>query len=275
MGGSRRLRAVVIALAALGASAAAEDPAPSPFGDEPEFVGEEKKKYDADLKRHLERLRKEKNQEVVEQYVEQLGASPTRAGRDALIRFARGNKNHAHVRKAFHALAKGGNAKAIEFLCGKDGVGSQDFMVQRSAVEALGEAKSVLAVNPLLDLLEDPATKIEVQGAIAITLAKTAPTNERVVAELFRLADENRDTIRANAMEAIGYFASKRAFDRLVDALENDENTRVRGAAATGLGHTKWKEAVEPLRRAASGDKSKTVTQAAMRALQELGSTAK
>ena len=266
--------ALVVILALRGVAAAEEPPAAPPEGAEPVLTGEEKAKYDADLKRHLDRLRKEKNRDVVTQYVRQLGASPSRAGRDALIAFARGNKSQEHVKHAFDALAKNGTRPAIEFLCGKDGVRSQDFLVQHSAVQALAEAKSVHAVNPLLAVLEEPATKIEVQGAIAITLAKTAPRNERVIGELFRLAEEKRDTIRANAMEAIGHLASKRALERLSDALQNDKNTRVRAAAATGLGHTKWKEAIPPLQRAAASDKSRTVTDAAMEALKQLGATA-
>ena len=123
--------------------------------------------------------------------------------------------------------------------------------------------------------MKDPAVKIEVQGAICITLAKSAPGDPRVEDQVFACADDKRDTIRANAVEALGYIGSKRAMARLYDSLKNEKNTRVRGAAATGLGWAHQKDAVPALQDAAANDKSMTVKEAAMKALKELGAAAR
>lgn len=242
---------------------------------EPEMTPEEKAKYDAELAGHLKRLRAEKNKEMVQGTIDQLGSVGTRAARDALMKFATGNKNQEYLSYAFKALAKIGGASSIAFLCGPAGVRSADFLVQQSAVQALADAKDERAVEPLLEAVADPRVKIEVQGAIALTLAKTSPGNPKVVAMVNHLADDKRDTIRANAIEALGYLFTPESFDRLLRTLQEDKNTRVRGAAAAGLGHTKSPKAVFALQTAADGDKSFTVKDLAMRALKEIGATGK
>jgi HEAT repeat protein len=274
-----RPRWVAIALlagAAFAEPVAAEEPKPDakpPPAKEPTespLEGEAKQRYEAELAKHLKVLKTEKNAEVVRGYVAQLGAKWSRAGRDALIAYARGNKNQEAVKNAFDALAKLVDGKATWFLCGKDGVRSNDFLVQQSAVQALGEARNPKAVEPMLEVMKDPAVKIEVQGAVCLALAKTSPADPRVAEQVFRCADDKRDTVRANAVEALGHLASKEAFPRLLDALANDKNTRVRGAAATGLGWTGRKDAIPALEKAVAEDKSLTVRSAASNSIAKI-----
>ena len=255
--------------------APAEPAAPVTPPAEPEMSPEEKAKYDVELKGHLKRLRAEKNKEMVQGTIDQLGSVGTRAARDALMQFATGNKNHEYLSYVFKSLAKIGGGPSIRFICGPVGVRSPDFLVQQSAVKALADAKDERAVEPLLEAVADPRVKIEVQGAIALTLAQTSPGNPKVIAIVNKLADDKRDTIRANAIEALGYLFTQDSFDRLLTTLKEDKNTRVRGAAATGLGHTKSPKAIAALQAAADGDKAFTVKDLAMKALKEIGATGK
>jgi HEAT repeat protein len=264
---------------ASGASARAEGAPPAPAapvatpsaaGDEPELTGEAKEKHAKEVKAHLAALRGEKNLEIVRGTIQRIGSSGTRSGRDALMVFATGNKNQEFVSESFKALAKIGDKKAIEFLCGKNALRSGDFLVQQAAADALGEARSPLAVGPLLDVLTSPFTKIEVTGSVSRAVARSAPKDERVVETLFKLADGVKDTIRANAIEALGYLGSDRAMKRLQDALVNDKNTRVRGAAATGMKNSKRKDMIPSLEIALKIDKSMTVRDAIQTALTEL-----
>src|SRR6185503_6457724 len=96
--------------------------------EEAPLEGEAKKRYEDELARHLKVLKTEKNGEVVRGYVAKLGSQWSRAGRDALITFARGNKNQEALQYTFQALAKLVDAKATWFLCGRDGVRSNDFL---------------------------------------------------------------------------------------------------------------------------------------------------
>jgi HEAT repeat protein len=249
---------------------AAPAASPTPTGEEPELTGEAKDKYAKELKAHLDALRGEKNLEIVRGSIQRIGSSGTRAGRDALMVFATGNKNQEFVSESFKALAKIKDKKSIEFLCGKNALRSGDFLVQQAAADALGEARSPLAVGPLLDVLTSPFTKIEVTGSVSRAVARSAPKDERVVETLFKLADGVKDTIRANALEALGYLGTDKAMDKLKDALVNDKNTRVRGAAATGMMNSKRKDMIPALEAALKLDKAMTVRDAIQKALTEL-----
>ena len=249
---------------------AAPAPAATASDDEPELTGEAKEKYAKELKAHLEALRNEKNQEMVRGSIARYGAAGTRAGRDALMIYATGNKNQEFVTLAFQALAKIKDKKSIEFLCGKSALKSGDFLVQQSAANALGDARSPLAVAPLLDVLTATTTKIEITGSVCRAVARSAPKDERVVETLFKLADAVKDTIRANATEALGYIGTDKAMEKLKDALVNDKNTRVRGAAATGMKNSGRKDMVPSLEKALALDKSMTVKDAIQTALKEL-----
>jgi HEAT repeat protein len=252
-------------------------PAPSAEGEleESPLEGEAKQKYVADLARHKKLLATAKDQLTIEQGIQELGALGTRAARDALRSYAATVKSQTYVQKAFDALAAIGDRVSIAFLCGKDGVRSGEFLRQTFAAEALAKAKNRRAVGPLLEAMKSPSVKIEVQGAICLALAKIAPDEKAVQERIFACADDKRDTIRANAIEAMGYLNTEDAYRRLLETLAGEKNTRVRGAAATGLGWTKRSEAEPALRKAVADDKSLTVRDAAVRALKEIGATAK
>jgi hypothetical protein len=242
----RWIRGAALGLAlALGAAGAwAEEPEEAPL------EGEDKAKHEREVATILHQLHTEKNRETVAGRIERLGAAPSRAGRDALIAFATGNKNQQFVKKAFDALARVNGRVAVAFLCGKAALQSGDFLVQHSAAVALATAKNPLAIAPCLDVLTAPGTKIEVMGAVAIAAAKSGPTDERVAETLFRLSRDKKDTIRSNAVEAIGFLGTDRALERLTEVLHGDKNARVRGSAATGMMNAARREMIPVLEAA-------------------------
>jgi HEAT repeat protein len=260
---------IVVLSLGLATPAAAEEPA----DEEPVLEGEAKEKHEKQVKAIVARLRGSKNREAVQGEIAILGAQKARAGRDALILFATNNNNQEYVKHAFDALAKTGTKRAAAFLCGTDGLRSGDFLVQHSALAALGEMKHPSAVGPLLDVLTDKATKIEVMGAAAKAVAKTAPADERVAETLLQLCDHKKDTIRSYSLEALGYVATDRAVDRLVDAMKNDKNTRARASAATGIENSKRKDQIPRLREAVEAEKALTVKAAIFQAIKTLEET--
>jgi HEAT repeat protein len=275
MGRRARSGTWLLALALVGFSLARAlpvraDDGPAAEEEEPELHGAEKREHDRKVKEILARIDAEKNQEIVNQILAELGAEGSRASRDALIAFAKGNKNQAAVSEAFKALAKIGGKTSIEFLCGKDALRSHNFLVAQSAAQALATTKDDRATGPLLDVMTNPRTKIEIVGACALALGKSAPQDDRVIDVLFQFAQDKKDTIRAYSLEALGFLATDEAIARLADALENDKNTRVRASAAKGMQNSKRIDTIPYLRKAAGTDSALTVKGACMDAIRSL-----
>jgi HEAT repeat protein len=243
---------------------------PPPVEEEPELTGEELKAHRKAVRDIVKALDSEKNRVLVAGEIERLGAEGSRVSRDALIEFTDGNKNQEYIDKAFQALAKIGGTVALEFLCGTSALRSRDFLVQQSAAQALAKVKDERATAALLDVLTGKRTKIEIIGACALAVAQSAPEDPRVRDVLFEYASHRKDTIRSNCLEALGYLATDEVIERLRDALMNDGNTRARGAAAKGMEHTKRRECIPYLQEALAADKSMTVKNACMNALQAL-----
>ena len=259
-------------LTALSAPIAVADDEPDPRAD-PVLTPEQQEEHDAEVAKHLDVLLNEKNKEMVERQISALGTNGSRAARDALIEYSKAQKNHEYVSHAYAALARIGGTTVIEHLLSEHGLGANDFMKQRYAAEALGNTKDARGIEPVLELLNDKKTKIEVEGACCIALAKMGAEDERCIDAVMRNSAHKHDTVRANAAEALGYLGSTDALQRLVYLMEKDKNTRVRGAAATGLGILKNPEAIPALQKAAEGDKSLTVKDRAIWALEQMGAT--
>ena len=248
-----------------------KDAGAAPKREDPELTPEQQKVHDAEVAALLKKLRSEKNKEMVESQIANLGAQGTRAGRDALIRYCHGNKNQEYLRHAFLALAKVGGETVLEFLSGDEALVCNDFFTQQSAAMALGNAGDARAVAPLLAMVDARGTKIEVQGACLIAIGKCGRRDAGAREALLRYCDHKQDTVRANALEALGYLQTSEAVTVLAEHLASDKNTRCRGAAATGLGWTKLKDAVPFLQEAADSDSAFTVRDCAMKAMKLLG----
>lgn len=268
------LRAILIStvllLGLFASLVAAEETTTTDEAEEPELTGEALEAHEREVKDILRFLRKEKNQEIVRARISELGVTATRAGRDALMEYAEGNKNHEFTQHAFRSLAKIKGKTAIEFLCSKSALQSRDFLVQHAAAEALGEAADPRARGPLLDVLGNPRSKSKVISACAIALAKCAADDELTIEALFVYSRHKKDTIRAYTIEALGYLGSDAAFERLSEALREDKNTRVREYAARGMGHLRRAEALPVLRESIENEKAHTVRQACLDAIRRI-----
>lgn len=248
--------------------AAAGDPKLDP---DPPLEGAAKESHEKAVAQIVKWLRGEKNREVVRDQIGALGKSKKREDRDALIAFARGNSNQEFVDAAFRALAEIGGTTVITFLTGKDALLCNDFLVQVSAAQAIEATRDARAIPALLTAIDGKMTKIEVQGACVQALGACSKGDARGVDALFRYASHKHDTVRANALEAIGREKSDAAYALLAERLVKEKNTRCRGAAATGLGRCGRKEAIPLLQKAAAEDDALTVRECAKNALRELG----
>ena len=256
--------------------ARAEEPATpaAPAEEEPALEGEAKKKHAEELTRYEKRYKTLKNRDELLQFLNEVEASGTRAARDWLMDYAKVVKSAEYRVVAFDALVKIGTAKGLAFVCGRHGVRSSEFIVQTQAVEALGRAPDRRAVAALLDAISDSAVKMETRGAICITLGKTAPDDLKVQEVLYQQLEDRRDTVRAKAMEALGYVKDERSFALLLDKLQNEKNANVREGAAKGLKHAGRQEAIPALKAAVANEKSQPVRAAAIETLKALGATA-
>lgn len=246
------------------------DPWLKPSDDEPELKGKAAKRSRTIIKQHIKYLEKEKSQGLLVDRITDLGTRKNRGARDALIKFASTRKSKEYIASAFFALAEIGGRVAIEYLCGPKALGSKDFLVAQQAAEALGKAKDESAIRSILGVLYKKGTKIEVVSACCITLAKSAPKDDRVIKAVFEHSEHGKDTIRAGAAEALGYLASDEALTKLKAILDGDKNARVRSAAATGFGWTLRPEVIPWLRTAIANDNSHHVRTAAHEAIQYL-----
>ncbi len=264
--------AMIALLAAASVGVCGDEPQVDRRAD-PVLTAEQQAEHDAEVKKHLEVLLDLENKEMVRRQVSALGTNGSRAARDALIEYSRSQKNHAYLTFAFEALADIGGPVVLAHLTGRDGLAAKDFMKQLAAAKALGEMKDADGIEPVLELLNGRRTKIEVKAACCIALAKMGPEDERCIDAVMRYSAHKKDTIRANAVEALGYLGSGDALARLLHVLVKDKNTRVRGAAARGLGILKNPEAIPALQKAAADDSSLTVKDEAIWALEQMGAT--
>jgi hypothetical protein len=278
----RRARpiAALLALGAVGLSAqagarlAADEPKPAeaaPADEEPALTGETKSAYEADLARFEKRYKAIKNRDELLQMLNELEASGSRSARDWLIQYARKVKSAEYRARAFEALVKIGGKPSMALLCGKDGLRAPDFKVQTQAVEALEKSGDRRCIAPLLDVLDDPAVKMETVGAVCLTLGKVGADDPKVEEALFRFAADKRDTVRARAVEALGYVKNDKAYQYVLEALQKEKNATVRAGAALGLSHARRPEAIPALKAAVANEKSQPVRENAILALKTLG----
>lgn len=98
------------------------------------------------------------------------------------------------------------------------------------AVRAMGRSKSPMAVEKLIDALEDPSPQVRSQAAEALGHTGAEEAVEPLVQ---RLTDEESD-IRPQAAEALGRIGHARGMDPLFQALHN-EDLRIRISAIRAL----------------------------------------
>lgn len=174
---------------------------------------------------------------------------------------------------AIHALGRQGNAANFDLVAPK--LKHDDSRVRLTAVESLAQIDRERAVEPLINLLQDPVW--DVRRASAETLGRTQ--HPASVEPLIRaLADPDAD-VREAAAIALAGLHDRRAIGPLVKALK-DTTSGVRRIAATSLPaiDPNWSEsaearaAVEELKQSLT-DKNPDVRYAVGRLLQSFGIT--
>ena len=264
------LIAVLVVLGAgAGSLALAADEQEADQG-EPKLKGEAKKKHDAEVKKHLAHLLDRKSQALVVEKIESVGARGTRAARDALIKFTIGRKSKRYVRAAFLEIGKIGGKGGVEFLCGKHALKSKDVLIAEGAADGLAKGADPRAVQPLLAVITKRGTKILVLGACAKALGKCAGADPKALEVVLEQSRHKKSSIRQPIAEALGFFGTDAAMDRMKEMLRTDSNAEVRAAAARGLGHSGDTSAIETLQEALKDERSMSVKSAAMSAITKL-----
>jgi hypothetical protein len=234
-----------------------------------QMTREEKKEHQKAVKKLLNELKREKNKVVVLSKIERFASEGGIANRDALIAYAKGNKNQQHLDGIFKGLARIGGKVSIEFLCGKGALNSKNFLVQHSAATALGSAGDPRSIEPLMKVMAK-SNKSFVVGACANALAKSFPEDEKAVAALFKLSRHKKDMIRSEAYSAIGHLGTDEAVERLKEGLEKDSNSGAKTFAAKGLGNTGRHDVIPILKKVMAESNSLQVKDACHQAIQQI-----
>ncbi len=110
----------------------------------------------------------------------------------------------------------------------------KDDGVKQGAADALGKIGDPSAVQPLIDLMHDPATKADVRrvaiGAIALI---AAPAGEKALTEAVNNPDDDSEA-RAQSAVGLGKIATPTALATVVKALRDDD-LNLRAAAVAAL----------------------------------------
>ena len=238
----------------------AEDEPPAQKADTPEQV----QKADATA----EQL-DDKNKLVVQQALQNLGAQKSRSAAAHLIAFIERSKNVEWTTYAIRALGWKGNADAVDFLCGKEGVRNKNVLVSEASCSALSAIGDKRAIPSLLEAMK-AGKDVTVCAAIeaVVTLDRAAPS----LAELmFDRAKDKSSQVRESVARALGRLDKTGPIvAQLIAFAAKDGNSLVRLQACQSLGSLKAEEARETLEKAAKDDKSTEVRAAAMSALQAL-----
>ena len=113
-------------------------------------------------------------------------------------------------------------------------------------------------------------TKIVVLGACGKALGKCAGGDKKALAVVLEKSRDKKSSIRQPIAEALGFFRTDDALERLKEMLRKDSNAEVRASAARGLGHCGDPDAIEILQEALKDERSTTVKSAAMTAITKL-----
>jgi len=267
---TRRIDVVLpfLLLALLATPALAED---LDDPDEKKLEGAEKKKHDRAVKKLVYTLKKHKSNEVLWAHIGRLGNDATRVGRDALMKFVTGNKNQATASRVFLALSDIGDKSSLRFLCGKHALRSRSFLIQETAINALGESEDRRVVGPLVEVMRSKRSKEAVIEACGYALGRCGPSEDLAAKALLDFSKYTKSSVRLACLAALGKTGTDAAYKRLVQALTKDTNTQARGTAAAGLGHLGRREALPHLKAALKREGSTQVTAKIIKAIADIG----
>ena len=171
-------------------------------------------------------------------------------------------------RQAVDALGRIGDRRAVEPLIGT--LKDRDSLIRSQAVQALGRIKDPQAVTPLAAVLSSKEQQSHVRMSAAEALG--AIGDPRAVEPLILALRDEHWGVRSRAAQALGRLKDPRAVAPLIGALQEKE-AAVRANAAEALGTMGDRRAVKPL-TAALQDSDRDVRKKADLALRRLTGTA-
>ena len=197
--------------------------------------------------------------------IEQLGTLRSNGARDLLIAYIERSKNAEWSTYAIRALGWKGNAEAVDFLCGKDGVRAKNVLVAEAACGALVSIGDKRAIPTLIEATKH---KKDVVVRAAITAVVTLDRDAEGLADLMvKLAKRKESQVREAVADAMASLTDERVIDPLIEMATRDGNSLVRLTACRSLGRLRAAKAREALQKVAEDDKSMDVRAAAMEAL--------
>ncbi len=146
----------------------------------------------------------------------------------------------------------------------------QSAVVRALAARAMELANDSRFVNPLLAALRKER-QVAVRKAIIYALARYSSTRTPQVGDsLLLLAKDKNHEVRAAAVYALAESAGPIALNMLIEVLQKRRKSNddfARSQAARGLGRIASREAIDPLLKALSSDKSDDVRRESAKAL--------
>lgn len=126
------------------------------------------------------------------------------------------------------------------------GVFNMDSTLRLTAINNLGQFKTVAVLSSLQSLLSDKDANTRAVAAIA--LGKTETRNHRVIKKLIKTLKDDDRMVREAACLSLGHLKSTEAIPHVVNVWRNDIISNVRSAALTALRLMDSPEAKEAIR---------------------------
>lgn len=145
---------------------------------------------------------------------------------------------------AIRTLGRSGDPRAVQPLIALLGDGHRS--TREHTVRALG-ALGVVAVEPLIQALEDPDWHVRTGAAVALRIIG----DERAIEPLIKVLGDGNRFVRREAAKSLGRIGDARVVEPLISALQ-DRDSGVRGKAILALGRLGDIRARDPLQQLAS-----------------------
>ncbi|NUP98888.1 MAG: MFS transporter [Armatimonadetes bacterium] len=159
-----------------------------------------------------------------------------------LIRMARSTDPQVKL-KATKALGSAGSVLAVDELV--EELDDSDREIRREAARSLGMIGDERALFPLIDSVLDPSADIVEEAVEALGKIASA----RSVPALVELLDDERPTVRKSVVLALGAIGDAEAFEALEDLLEREREPVVFLATTEALSRIGGKRALHRLRQ--------------------------
>jgi len=157
---------------------------------------------------------------------------------------------------------------SVRSMLAQRGVYHEDERRRLETARWLGAHASPMSIDPLVEMLQDPAFDVKVEAIRGLALTGSELAGEKL---LEILEDDDKRQLADHAAWALGQLRYGKAFDALVERIGPAWPRRIRAMAARALGKIGDRRAVEPLVALLEREtESKYVISSACRALLRL-----